>query len=578
MKPAELSPRNLTSPTSLTAVSLSCSVTRLSLILLFCVMPHQLAANNQHHNRVALNGLIDSDGNRDYWEDRTRVSYNGVVVTSETYVLASLFEDGVERPGDVIEIHRVELIGNISSAEYRTLQQIARAGNAGSLHQLQVARRFGLDGVISSASAEIYDRYGLSGIITSENNHLELAVLRREDGLQIPQEPRSSDPVADADLPVFADSPSFWTRSRALIGTIEPSLTSYLRVDNIDRTVTGAQDSSVVVVRPHLRFALQQPRWTFLGDYELESGRYFKGDEDGFNNHELRANWGYRPSKDNQFNVAATYRNWHDRRTRQAIEDFNAGLLGSFDHDSLGFDFTYQRGTNEDKRRFEVVARTEHTDVDSKSAIQDFGYGLQNNSLTATHYWRVKRRVTVLLEGQYQNFNYASRSDSIQYRLLPGVEFWLPRRITGTVLLGYERKEHQDLNLSFSSPVWRADLSWRLKKRSTLELQSARELLEVFAQPGAINSGEFGVQQYGRLSWAQRWNQAWKSDLSFTYQERDFEGTDRVEQTSQWVFGTTFRAGPRLTFRGDGAFTSQQVQGQQDFDRWTLTVQASMGL
>jgi len=190
----------------------------------------------------------------------------------------------------------------------------------------------------------------------------------------------------------------------------------------------------------------------------------------------------------------------------------------------------------------------------------------------------VRRRITLLLDGEYKNFDYEGRDDSRQFRVSTGVEFFMPRRIKGSVRVGYENKHHADLGLDSSNLVWNADLSWRPWRRTTLEFRTARELLEVFARAGTILAGEFGVQQYGRLSWSQQWNSTWDSKLSLTYQERDFEGIRREDEAMQLIFGTSYRATPRLTLRGDGVYTNRRTLGAPDFDRWTVTLQADMGL
>ncbi len=146
------------------------------------------------------------------------------------------------------------------------------------------------------------------------------------------------------------------------------------------------------------------------------------------------------------------------------------------------------------------------------------------------------------------------------------------------MLAGYENKRHADLGLDSGALVWNAGLSWRPWRKTMLEFRAAGELLEVFARAGTILAGEFAIQQSGRLSWSQQWNSAWDTKLSRSYQERDFEGIRREEEAMQLIFGTSYRATPRLTLRGDGVYTNQRAFDAPDFDRWTVTLRADMGL
>ena len=536
----------------------------------------------------------------------------GIVITSETYLrfdftgqVSSNGQPNLEEVAlvEVIDVYRIELAGNISSAKYRELERIALAGIISNYHQDAVARRFVIDGTITNAYQDLVNRYGLTGIISNTDDRIELAYqdlvnrygltgiisntddrielayLRREvtppQEVPFPALPGPIDEVQDA--PVIREGSFFWRGSKDLFAIIEPSLTTFLRRDEIDRDGTGKEGSTLVVVRPYFRLALQQPRWSLNGHYELESGRYLSGNDNDFLNHEVIADWGFRASRANQINVGTVYRSWHDRRTRQAIRDFNAGLVDSFDYNSLGFNFRFRHGGKQDRQRYEISAQTERTRVDGE-ANDEFSYDVVENKIKATGYWRVRRRVTLLLDGEYKHFDYQSRDNSRGTQISTGVEFFMPRRIKGSVQVGYADKRHEDLHLYSSNLVWNADLSWRPWRRTTLEFKTAKELLEVFARAGTILAGEFGIQQYGRISWSQHWNSTWDSKLSLTYQERDFEGTRREDEATQLIFRTSYRATPRLTLRGDGVYTNRRTLGGADFDRWTVTLRADMGL
>ncbi|MCZ6500901.1 MAG: outer membrane beta-barrel protein, partial [Gammaproteobacteria bacterium] len=556
---------------------------QVALVEVFDVYRIELAGNissaqYRELERIALTGIIS---NYDEYEVARRYVLAGSITNSELIErLQRIALAGTISSYEEYELaRRFGLTGRITNSDLvERLERIALAGTISSYDQFELARRYGLDGTITNLYQELVERYGLTGIISNTDDSIELAYLRREDAPPqkiLPGFPELIDEVVLP--PVVRDGSLFWSRSRDLFAIIEPTLTTFIRRDEIDRDGTAKEGSTLVVVRPYLRLALQQPRWSLTSHYELESATYLSGDDDGFINHEVAADWGFRPSRENQINVGAVYRNWHDRRTSQAIEDFNAGLLGSFDYDSLGFDFGFRHGTNQDRKHYEVSARTQRTRVDSE-ADGGSGYDLIENNVKATGYWRVRRRITLLLDGGYKNFDYEDRDDSRQFRVSTGVEFLMPRRIKGSVLAGYENKRHADLGLDSGALVWNADLSWRPWRKTMLEFRAAGELLEVFARAGTILAGEFAIQQSGRLSWSQQWNSAWDSKLSLSYLERDFEGVRREEEAMQLIFGASYRATPRLTLRGDGVYTNQRAFGAPDFDRWTVTLRADMGL
>ncbi len=98
----------------------------------------------------------------------------------------------------------------------------------------------------------------------------------------------------------------------------------------------------------------------------------------------------------------------------------------------------------------------------------------------------------------------------------------------------------------------------------------------MFERDGEIVDGEVGTQAFGRGSWVQRWAPLWQSEMSLTYQQRTFESVTNDESAVQWVLGGQYQATPRLTFRGDGVYTSQQSEQSRDYDRWTVTLKADL--
>ena len=138
----------------------------------------------------------------------------------------------------------------------------------------------------------------------------------------------------------IADGNQFYARGKTLIQMIEPSLTTYVRFDEIDEDQETTRDATLIALQPRFRLALQQSNWHLVSQYSLEFGEYVSGDFENFLDHEFRSDWGYRLSRENQFNIGMVYRKWQNRWVDQAIEDFNSGLTDPFSHESLAFDFS----------------------------------------------------------------------------------------------------------------------------------------------------------------------------------------------------------------------------------------------
>ena len=496
-------------------------------------------------DRYLLAGLIDSTGERGLWEYRLRVPMPGIKITSETFVRVALV-DSANSGGtselqivEVFDVVRVQLTGGISSEYFQNLQRVALSGRLSS-EDKNLLRRYALAGNVSNVERELARRFGLDGVISSENNELELAYLRREEDQ--PQD--IVDTLEIPESPVVIDDRSAWKRSRALLKRMESSVRAYVRSDRINRNDTGQNDSLLFVVRPYVSLALQQSRWSLTSHYEIETGEYIGGNSDRFVNHEVSSNFGWNASKDNGINVAAVYRNWHNRRTQQAIEDFNAGLVGDFDYDSLGVNVAWRHGSMRDRISYVVSAGQENTDI---AGQESFGYSLNSHRIAATGLWRIQKRTTFLFETQYRDFDYEDTSGSREYLISSGIEIVNRRRLAARVVGGYHRKQHEVGGADAGLFGWNIDLTWRPLKQTTLGFQSVREFLEVYAKESDSRKDGFGIQQSATVNWQQGWTSKILSDLSFAFQHRDFRGFDRNEAAFQVLLGTRFLITPSLT-------------------------------
>jgi len=553
----------------------------LSIVLLTALSIAGAHANTQTTGRYQLSGYIDSSGERGFWEPRTRIFIPGIVISSETYVrvfVAGTISSNGEAEfdqADVVEVFdvvSVHVAGGTEALPFEELRRVALTGSLSSRDK-NLLRRYALDGSVSNVDQVLAQRFALDGVISSEQDVLELAFVRRTD---VPELSPEADIIGDVDpQPQSEADGGLWQGGRTLFSRVDRQLRTYLRSDSINKKGTRS-DSLVLVANPYFSLDLQQPRWSLRNQYALESGKYVNGNNDSFLNHELDSAFNWRMDKGDQLTVGVVYRDWNNRRTRQIIEDFNAGLVGSFSHKSLGVNGTWNHGIRQNRLSYVVKAGTENTRVASDE--EDFGYNLDNRRFSATGYWRVKRRMTVLFDSRYQTFDYADRNDGSQYFLAPGIEIANRRRIAARVVAGYQSKETDNALHKFGGFFWNIDLTWRPKKQTTLAFQSARELLDVSARSAEISDGEFGVQDYAKVQWQQDWTQKVSSDMAFTYQQRDFQGVSRNGDAYQVLIGTKYKLSPGLTIRGDGTYTNQQAEGASAYDRWTLTLSADMKL
>lgn len=525
-----------------------------------------------------------------------------MLVTSETYVEVSLSEDANGRVDpnapanvEVIDVHRVQVAGDLSPASAARLERIAMQGvirsydrqtqrviasighvnsvstNAPGLvdayglgEQGTRVTRFPLEGSITNR--DLIERFGLTGIVSATDDSVQLASVRgsREDSTE--SDPDASTSGGGANQSVF------WASAGDLLNRVNANVSTYVRYDSLDSAVSEDVSTVVVVAQPGVSLKFDQSRWSLSADYKLVVGQYFDSRDDDFYNHSLKTNYVRKVNRANRFTLGAQYTKFEDQQSTSVVEDFNAVESGRVESENVALNTGWQYSRNGDKQRYNWTASV--ADATAESAINASGFERRSYRTGLKASYRVRRRLTLLVDGSYQIFDYEGRDDSDQYQLGSGVEFWLSRRLTARLQAGYQVNEYPDVDDDTSGVVWQGDVTWRPARRTTLNFKGAREFLESFERNNEVVAGESTIQQYGQLSWQQRWMPNWQSRVSMTFQEVDYPGNTDDEDNYQLSMGTSYRPNPRLTLGGDGVYTMQLTDGSKEFDRWTLTFRA----
>jgi hypothetical protein len=545
-------------------------------------------------DRYRIDGFVDSTGTSRDWGARPRFSIPGVVVTSETYVKVAydgrVLDDGSAVLDDAIvldafDVVRVQLTGDISNVYIRDRQRIVLEGTFTS-EDRNLLRRYALSGTVANVEEAVATRFGLDGVISNVSGEIQLASIRRTDPAPrktplpmdiaetIEPEPASEPEGVPGTQTAAGSTTGLLEGGKALLGMVETALTVYMRSDHLNRASGNDSDSLLLVTSTRSDLNLEQSRWTLNNYLALDFGQYVGGEQGRIINRELGTNWTWRVAKADQLSIGGALGKADERAQKdEIIEDFNSATLGAFEQNAFNTYATWQHGRTQDRYRYDVSAAMDST----RGASRDddaLEYGLDQYSVSGTGYWRVKRRVTVLFDTSFRRFSYASgHPDSTEFSLQPGFELITSRRLTARALVGYTSRQSDQGKEGLEDISWSVDMDWKPTRPTTLGLELAREMRDAIQGNGTGSVGEFGIQQYGRVNWQQRWSQRLTSDVSFAYRQLEFSGMDD-DQTMQVKLGARYRLSPDLTIRSDGSFTNQR----DDFNRWTLTFSADMKL
>jgi hypothetical protein len=202
------------------------------------------------------------------------------------------------------------------------------------------------------------------------------------------------------------------------------------------------------------------------------------------------------------------------------------------------------------------------------------GYDLKKTGVGGSYTWRVKRQMSLVAEGRYSQFDYdLAFRDNNYYRALVGTDMIIGRRIRAILRVGYAEKtfDKSTSGNSFGEPVWSGRLEWDLRRKTSILLETGREVYELATINRPIDASKFNIQDWVRTAWAERWTDRFSTRTSYNYRNTSFKGRDNNEDAQQLVVSAIYQAGSQLQFSLDGAYTRKEDDLGEDLSRRTIT-------
>lgn len=379
------------------------------------------------------------------------------------------------------------------------------------------------------------------------------------------------------------------------------SVRSSVRYDDIDWQNNLDSDNpnpsrndystALAVVNPAFEYEADRRKWRIKARYDYERGRYLTGDRSDVSDHMVNVNWTMRLNRGNELRLLTLMEKSHNRETENPIQDFNSAL----EFDDLNYDRTlvklaYRRGTQRDstsgirtsryRTRYELYLTHEQSDLNSDDAF-DGGYELNRVGLGGSYSWQMRKQLALVAEAKYEDFDYDSQyRDNNHFQALVGTDMIIGRRIRANLRLGYEQKEFSEAqgNNSFGEPIWRGMMEWALRRRTSVKVETGRDIYELATVEHPIDTSKFNVQNWVRTAWKESWSDNLSTEASYTYRGISSGDDNNDGNAHQFLLSAAYQVNSRLRLALDGAYTTQKHDINGDLKRRTLTFRTDYSL
>jgi hypothetical protein len=170
--------------------------------------------------------------------------------------------------------------------------------------------------------------------------------------------------------------------------------------------------------------------------------------------------------------------------------------------------------------------------------------------------------------------------DNNQYRALVGTDVILGRRIRAKLRVGYEQKSFDKSanGSTFGKPVWQGSLEWALRRKSSVRVETGREIFELATVNTPVDTEKFNVQEWIRAVWRERWTDKLLTETSYTYRDTSFRGRNEQESGEQFLISAVYQVSSKLKLAFDGGYTREDSSFGTNLKRRTFTFRTDYSL
>jgi len=304
--------------------------------------------------------------------------------------------------------------------------------------------------------------------------------------------------------------------------------------DNIFSQASEEKSSAIMTVTPSVNFLLDDGINQYNFDIGITSGTYFSSSDDNFIDGYLGFNSHIEPSSQNRFDfeIAA---NWvTEPRGTGITEGLGDDVTEPLTYTDQTIAATYEYGALSTAARiaFDVKYFSKgYTNFEATTQFRDY----DSIKLGSTFLYNTGAATDVFIEVNRDAIEYdhvetdsVSRS-SDDYRALAGIKWEATALTTGSIKLGYQKKDFEaDERDNFSGLSWEAGVQWQPLSYSTISFDTSRAARDPNTEGNYINETLYSV------NWSHSWNEKLNSTLGASFTDEDYSGVTRTDDTKTY--------------------------------------------
>ena len=309
-------------------------------------------------------------------------------------------------------------------------------------------------------------------------------------------------------------------------------------LDNLLLQPENPVSTQANVLRPQLSLlANNSGRFEFVSRIAGESVRYTESEIDNYNNVSAAAEVDWQISSRNQFSFSSGFSRQNERRGTAFSAGRAAELVEPDTYKVSKFDGTYIYGAETARGRLEFsLGRQSREYVTRRELTAD--RDRDKDYLSTAFFLNFAGRGAAVVELISNATRYRSETDDAasdarfldsQGRvLLTGFTWRATAKTEGDIRVGYAEKDFNNPQVNnFSGLSWQASGKWLPKSHSAVYLRTGRRPIET------DGSGVFIDEQTWLVDWQHKWTSRFKTRLSASYVDRDYEGDFNNREETQ---------------------------------------------
>jgi len=304
--------------------------------------------------------------------------------------------------------------------------------------------------------------------------------------------------------------------------------------DNIFSQASEEKSSAIMTVAPSVNFLLDDGINQYNFDIGITSGTYFSSSDDNFIDGYLGFNSHIEPSSQNRFDFEIGA-NWvTEPRGTGITEGLGDDVTEPLTYTDQTIAATYEYGALSTAARiaFDVKYFSKgYTNFEATTQFRDY----DSIKLGSTFLYNTGAATDVFIEVNRDAIEYdhvetdsVSRS-SDDYRALAGIKWEATALTTGSIKLGYQKKDFEaDERDNFSGLSWEAGVQWQPLSYSTISFDTSRAARDPNTEGNYINETLYSV------NWSHSWNEKLNSTLGASFTDEDYSGVTRTDDTKTY--------------------------------------------